>query len=354
MYQLKQEFRQQRLDQAKEHAISKGGQCLSTEYQGCKGKLLWKCGNPTHKEWAARFDKIVQENHWCPECANQTISLKLILKDGLDRAKKHAQGLGGQCLSTEYKGSRDKLLWKCHNQDHKEWDARFDQVVQRGVWCPECGLEKQGRNYREFINIDKAKNHANSKDGSCLSDVYINNEENLAWKCDNPKHAPWFDSYQHVVKFGRWCPHCRHENEEAYKKNRLNLARQHAQMLNGRCLSTEYKGSGDKLLWKCSNDAHEPWKATYANIVREDGTWCPECAKKESSQKKRANLKESLHGLDTTNMTAPQIKDFLSYKADLDALRSALRRESIPYQDRRGKSGKRNTKNDNDSFDTSR
>lgn len=68
------ESKQERLRLAQDHAIAKGGQCLSKEYVGTREKLLWKCGNPNHKQWAARYDMVVRgKQSWCPECGFEKV-----------------------------------------------------------------------------------------------------------------------------------------------------------------------------------------------------------------------------------------------------------------------------------------
>lgn len=54
------------IDDMRELAESRGGQCLSTEFSGIGSKLKWKCG--FGHEWEAT-PVCVTAGHWCPECA---------------------------------------------------------------------------------------------------------------------------------------------------------------------------------------------------------------------------------------------------------------------------------------------
>lgn len=54
------------IDDMRELAESRGGQCLSTEFSGIGSKLKWKCG--FGHEWEAT-PVCVKAGHWCPECA---------------------------------------------------------------------------------------------------------------------------------------------------------------------------------------------------------------------------------------------------------------------------------------------
>ncbi|WP_241170381.1 hypothetical protein [Serratia marcescens] len=57
---------------AKEHAQSKGGECLSNEYVSARDYLTWKCSNPEHTTWLSWYDTVIRQGHWCPQCANET------------------------------------------------------------------------------------------------------------------------------------------------------------------------------------------------------------------------------------------------------------------------------------------
>ena len=51
------------IEECKQWAINKGGECLSDKYINSKTPLLWKCKNPEHKPWKARIDHIKKRNH---------------------------------------------------------------------------------------------------------------------------------------------------------------------------------------------------------------------------------------------------------------------------------------------------
>ena len=55
------------IEECQEHAISKGGECLSTEYKDTKTHMLWKCSE--NHEWESRFGDI-KSGHWCPQCSS--------------------------------------------------------------------------------------------------------------------------------------------------------------------------------------------------------------------------------------------------------------------------------------------
>jgi len=57
------------LEEAREIARIRGGECLSTEYGNTYSKLRWRCG--AGHEWNARMGNVKNRGSWCPECARK-------------------------------------------------------------------------------------------------------------------------------------------------------------------------------------------------------------------------------------------------------------------------------------------
>ena len=109
-----------------ELAIKKNGKCLSKEYKGAEGPLLWECGM-RHK-WKTSYHSI-NKGTWCPFCNKRKPKT---IKD----AKRIATKNKGKCLSIEINGNNKKhLRWQCYCG--YEWMASYNNV-SRGTWCPKC------------------------------------------------------------------------------------------------------------------------------------------------------------------------------------------------------------------------
>ena len=176
--------------------------------------MEWKCSVPDHQIWHSNYNSVVTLNTQCPECAKKTSSNKQKNKKGLEIAKKYAQNKGGECLSNEYVNAIEKLTWKCSNQNHNPWNANYDKVVNFGRWCPQCKNERLSDINRNKNGLERAKKYAESKNGKCLSNEYVNNQGKLEWKCSNLNHPSWLASSVHIVNRERWCSHCRKENKK--------------------------------------------------------------------------------------------------------------------------------------------
>ena len=231
----------------REFAISKGGECLSTEYKNIVSKMKWKCSSD--HTWEANFSNI-KNGSWCPNCAGKK-------KLTIEECKNFAISKDGECLSTEYKNTGMKMKWKC-SESH-EWLACFSSIKHDGNWCSECSGNKK-------LTISECKEFAISKGGECLSTEYKNNHTKLMWKCS--EGHKWEAVFNHI-KSGKWCPDC-----SGVKKLTIEECKEFAETKDGECLSTDYKNSGTKMRWKCSED-HE-WRSNFHNIKK--GTWCPECS----------------------------------------------------------------------------
>lgn len=280
------------LNRAKQHAIAKGGECLSPEYTNAKEKAFWQCNNPDHAPWSATFNNVLNHGRWCPKCHSESRSNNRKNKNGLEQAKQHAISKGGKCLSQEYLTAKTKLTWQCGIPTHLPWDASFDTVVNSHSWCPQCANEKKPHNWLTD-GLDRAIEHAKLRGGLCLSQEYINNSTKMEWQCGN-NHPTWLSTFSNVLGGGTWCPECGIDRTSNAKiiQGRLPQAQQHALSKNGLCLSTKYVLGSEKLTWKCSNTNHKPWASTFHSVVLKNH-WCPECGKRALSEQRTRLILET-------------------------------------------------------------
>ena len=159
----------------------------------------------------------------------------------------------GRCLSVEYSGCNDLLEWECE-MGHR-WFAPFRRIVQNH-WCPQC---QKG-------SLVECRLFADTKNGKCISDNYLNCDAAIEWECQN-KHV-WFASFYHV-KNGSWCPYCSHK-----AKHTIEECNSFAISVGGKCLSVQYINNKSPLEWECE-EGHR-WKACFDSI-RNCNSWCPVC-----------------------------------------------------------------------------
>ncbi|WP_175888120.1 zinc-ribbon domain-containing protein [Burkholderia contaminans] len=146
-------------------------------------------------------------------------------------------------------------------------------------------------NERQITFLEKAKTHAHSKNGECLSDFYKNNQTKLLWKCHVGEHKAWEASSDSVLTAGTWCPECAIQARRFVNEEGLERARQYAKSKGGACLSTELDGRSGKLLWKCHVEEHQAWEVDYDKIIS-GNRWCIQCGRESAGNIRK--LKDGL------------------------------------------------------------
>jgi len=86
----------------------------------------------------------------------------------------------------------------------------------------------------------------------------------------------WDTARLHHIKEGIWCPECGLMKLAAHFKDSLEIFRNIAKKNGGECLSDSYVNQRHKLKFKCL-EGHE-WDGWPQSIKR--GSWCPHCRKK--------------------------------------------------------------------------
>jgi hypothetical protein len=187
--------RELEFEQLRQIARERGGRCLSTEYKNSHTPLLWEC-RQRHR-WSARPANIKggtrKKGSWCLECYNTRRVFRP--KQNIQAMRELARSRGGQCASSEYFGSKSKLIWQCA-YGH-EWEARPVSVLH-GTWCPMCA-------HNQRLQLDELQKIASSRGGDCLSRTYVNERTALAWYCAAGHR---WSATPGKVKRGSWCPKC--------------------------------------------------------------------------------------------------------------------------------------------------
>ncbi len=108
-----------------------------------------------------------------------------------------AKERGGKCLSTEYKHTKEKMLWEC-SKGH-QWENKFGHIKNRQQWCPECAGKKKK-------TITECQQLAEERGGKCLSTEYKNIDGKMLWECSEGHQ--WHNTFGHIKNGQQWCPYC--------------------------------------------------------------------------------------------------------------------------------------------------
>ncbi|RHZ79671.1 hypothetical protein Glove_142g25 [Diversispora epigaea] len=178
----------------------------------------------------------------------------------------------------------NSIFQECKN--NHQFRLSLSDVKNKENWCRECmklGLEfaqnlanevliitdallslgnvlEDIHGKSEKLDIEYAKELARSRNGECLSDVYINYKTHLRWRCF--KSHEWLASISGIKNKNSWCPHC------ASTKFDILVAKSIARSRAGECLTDFYINCKSQLLWRC-NKNHQ-WYATLSHITQLD------------------------------------------------------------------------------------
>ena len=252
------------------YAINYGGKCLSKEYINATTPLKWRCEKG--HTWEADF-QIIRQGGWCPQCAKQNRKEQILEDIKTIAAKRKIR-----CLSTEYINDYTKLQFQC--AEEHIWMATPNNI-KNGRGCRKCadklsGLKKRG-SIKTFYKL--AKEHG----GKCLSTVYDGTYGKLEFECSEG-HI-WKTSAVNI-KTGRWCPKCSYVFRANKNTHSIEIYHKIARERGGKCLSTVYNGSKNKLEFKCS-EGHI-WSTTAIGV--KTGSWCPKCGYKLAGLKNRDSI----------------------------------------------------------------
>ena len=239
-------------DELQRLAAKRGGQLVPGSYRGMMEKSLWRCSEG--HEWEAQCTSV-KMGTWCPRCSGHIVTI--------EDMRELATAKGGSCLSTEYCGSKQKLLWSC-GSGH-QWKASSEQI-KGGSWCRKCVVEKKRTGIEEMREI------ARKNGGECLSSEYRRAKDLLLWRCGLGHE--WHASGGNVRSRRSWCPYCAGKG-----KVTLEMAEADARAKGGACLAAEITNVNTPVRWRCA--AGHEWMAAPAKIRgkgKRGGTWCPHCA----------------------------------------------------------------------------
>lgn len=308
------------MDEIREIARKRGGNCLSTSYVNAHKKLKWECSNG-HR-WNATLHNVKNRDSWCNSC-NQNGGIKEekcrnILEQLLDvKFEKTRKVLEDNLeldgynkdlnLAFEYQGEQHYYFIKkmhhtkekfkrrieldeikihdCKNKDINllvipYWVSKSDENLISYI---KTMLEKMNVFFDETVNaseikidlfvnkMDKIHDIAISKGGRCLNEYYKGTSEYYDFECKRGHR--WKTTGNAVIHQGSWCQKC--YGNAKYSLEQMNVL---ALKLGGKCLSNEYINTKKKMVWECS-EGHAFEKSF--EKIRDNKTWCTICRKND-------------------------------------------------------------------------
>ncbi len=236
-------------------AKSKDGYCRSTKYVNSATALKWEC--KFGHIWKANFNNVKSKNSWCPICNTHVgenicrLFFEQFFKKPFSKAKpKWLRKKSGSLLELDGFNSELKIAFEYQGIQHYEIDGFFIKTQKQLDKRKEDDLLKQKlcsennvllilipyfnnhvnlKSITDIINnilieygfiprdifldltklysdkIQKYKELAKNRDGECLSNIYINYNTKLIWKC---KNGHIWTAIGYSIERGHWCPDC--------------------------------------------------------------------------------------------------------------------------------------------------
>ncbi len=306
------------LEQMKQIAAERGGECLSDFYVRSTSKMTWRCLKG--HTWQATSAQV-KKGSWCGICSGNT-------RATIEGMGQIASQRGGRCLSKTYVNAHKKLEWECVNGH--VWKANANHI-KSGTWCPHCTVYYNEETCRATFQQILKKPFPKSRPEWLRSSSGTKLE--LDGYSENLKIAFEYNGFQHYEK-SYFVTDPGHEQRRKdyddlkisvcaqrgiclivihYKTDLLKLPKiiretlisqgfdiagidfdqaidfsqiypsQHkikklqdfAQQRGGKLLSELYQNARKNLTWMCS-EGHI-WEAT-ADTIMNRGSWCKICA----------------------------------------------------------------------------
>jgi hypothetical protein len=185
-----------------QRARERGGECLSTVYNGRTAKYRFRCAQG--HEWEAAGIEIMRKA-WCQQCVFE----RARRPDGLAALHRAAESRGGTCLASRYQRIQTRYPFRC-GREH-EWMAWGSEIL-KGGWCPTCRTEDRRRQGIESMRVIAAE-----RGGQCVSNTYVDNNTKLEWECARG-HRWWARPRQ--ITMGNWCAQCHFLSQITNEKTR--------------------------------------------------------------------------------------------------------------------------------------
>lgn len=219
----------------------------------------------------------------------------------LEELHEIARKYGGRCLSNEYVNSKEKLLFECKHGHQFESCRNY---LKAGNWCPFCiGRGKTIADLQEL---------ATQQGGRCLSPNFLGMGKKHLWEC--AEGHTWEAIPQNIKTLGRWCPVCgRAKSDRNRRRYTLEDMLSLAQSRGGLCLSSHFESVIKKLTWQCK-EGHI-WKANPHHI--KNGNWCPVCAQKSRSEKRKTHTIEQMQAFAVSKAGRCLSQVFVNVKENL-------------------------------------
>jgi hypothetical protein len=240
------------IEELRELARARGGECLSEEYVNTQTHVIWRCGDG--HIWNA-LPLNVKRGTWCPTCNGSSTARSQPM---LERFKATVSEKGGRVLD-DARTSKSKVQVEC--AEGHNWTTTPESIVYSGSWCRTCSNDAVRRKFDE-----KLRAMVESKGGT-VEGRYATYSSRMTFTCD-AGHS--WTSAAATVLGGSWCRQCRSEEIASTFAERFS---KHVARRGGR-VSGRYVNAKTRIEVVCANG--HVWRALPDSVLTLNA-WCLDC-----------------------------------------------------------------------------
>lgn len=248
-------------------AINNNHELVSTEYEGLRCKMVFRCSK------GHIFEKTPEGYKLRPRC---TVCSNRYVKD-IDEVRTIIESKGYTLLSNKYINSKTPIEIKCGNCGETSMIKLTN--FKNMKMCSKCTPSRK-KTYSEVKQLIEGIGY------KLLSTEYINNHSKLLLQCDR---GHFFQSTYADLRSGNNCQFCTRENLSHKFKIEYSEVKSYIENLGFNLISSHYGNCKSPIQVQCT-EGHI-FITTYDNF-KNKGNRCPMCNESSGEQMVRAVLKK--------------------------------------------------------------
>lgn len=252
------------IDDLRTLARERMGKLISTEYNNNKELLIWECIKG--HQWKACFSNIKNKESWCPTCKdfnfNEEMSRHILEKIFTGHKFTKSRKVLSSGLELDGYNSDLRLAFEYNGIQHYKYDTFFHESEEDFI----LQQKRDDMKRRECIENDiyLIEIPYVYRTYYQIKDFIIEGLQGTKYLTLANLNQDWKANIEEIIILDG-------------NKLKLDELVSIAEQRNGKCLSTSYCGSYQKLQFKCEIDYHPPFN-TRPNDIKQ-GKWCPLCGK---------------------------------------------------------------------------
>jgi glutaredoxin-related protein len=226
------------------------------QYINKKCKITLNCGKEGHHDWNAIVYNVLNGSgclccaNKCSECSEDKF-IKIVRENGW-------------MLLSKYIDNNTKVILKCKNPHHHEWESTPHSIKGSETYCHCCSGHCNICPYEKFIGIVNEK-------GGILKGKYIDVMTPVTLNCGLPDHHDW-PAKPVTVNYGAWCHCCANRCDKCPYEKFMRIITEKKGIMK-----SEYVNVSIPVTLNCGLPGHHDWTTMPSTI--NTGKWCSCCSR---------------------------------------------------------------------------